>query len=69
MSILLTLLAPLALLVWSVYRGWPILLAAPATALLAAGLAGDPLFATLTQRFMPATSGFVLAFLPLFLLG
>ncbi|MGZ2259086.1 GntP family permease [Roseobacter sp. A03A-229] len=66
---LLTLLLPLGLLIYAVYRGWPVLLAAPVMALLAALLASDPLFATLTQRFMPATGGFVVSFLPLFLLG
>lgn len=69
MLALLTLLLPLGLLIWSVYRGWPVLLAAPVMALLAATLASDPLLATLTQRFMPATGGFVVAFMPLFLLG
>ncbi|MEO0892216.1 MAG: GntP family permease [Pseudomonadota bacterium] len=64
-----TLILPLALLIWVVYRGWPVLLAAPITALLAAGLAADPVFATLTQRFMPAAGGFVVSFFPLFLLG
>ncbi|TNF61315.1 MAG: GntP family permease [Rhodobacteraceae bacterium] len=63
------LLLPLGLLIWTVYRGWPVLLAAPVMALFAAGLAFDPLLATLTQRFMPAAGGFVTAFLPLFLLG
>ena len=63
------LLLPLGLLIWAVYRGWPVLLAAPVMALFAAGLAFDPLLATLTQRFMPAAGGFVTAFLPLFLLG
>ncbi|MCV3271878.1 GntP family permease [Roseobacter sinensis] len=66
---LLSLLLPLGLLIWSVYRGWPVLLAAPVMALFAALIAADPLFATLTQRFMPATGGFVVSFLPLFLLG
>lgn len=65
----LTLVLPLVLLIVVVYRGWPVLLAAPVMALLAAILAGDPLFATLSQRFMPAVGGFVVAFLPLFLLG
>ena len=69
MSLLLTLLLPLGLLIWSVYRGWPVLLAAPMMALLAAFLSANPIFATLTQRFMPAVGGFVIAFLPLFLLG
>ncbi|MEL6889307.1 MAG: GntP family permease [Pseudomonadota bacterium] len=65
----LTLVLPLGLLIWAVYRGWPVLLAAPVMALLGAGMAGDPVLATLTQRFMPAAGGFVVAFLPLFLLG
>ncbi|KIC50383.1 GntP family permease [Tateyamaria sp. ANG-S1] len=69
MTILATLVLPLTLLIWLVYRGWPILLVAPLTALLAAGLATDPLLATLTQRFMPAAGGFVIAFMPLFVLG
>lgn len=64
-----TLLLPLGLLIWSVYRGWPVLVAAPVMALFAAALAADPLLATLTQRFMPATGGFVVSFFPLFLLG
>ena len=62
MSLLLTLLLPLGWLIWSVYRGWPVLLAAPMMALLAAFLSADPIFATLTQRFMPAVGGFVIAF-------
>ncbi len=64
-----SLLLPLGLLIYVVFRGWPVLLAAPVMALFAALLAADPLFATLTQRFMPATGGFVVSFLPLFLLG
>lgn len=69
MMLLSTLIAPLALLIWTVFRGWPVLLAAPLMALLAAGLSRDPVLATLTQRFMPALGGFVVDFLPLFLLG
>ncbi len=69
MLALVTLLLPLGLQIWVVYRGWPVLLAAPVMALLAAAFAFDPLAATLTQRFMPAAGGFVTAFLPLFLLG
>lgn len=41
---------------------WPVLLAAPVMALLAA----DPIMATLTQHFMLATGGFVVAPLPQF---
>ena len=66
---ILSLILPLAVLIWVVYRGWPVLLAAPVMALLAAGLASDPLLATLTQRLMPAAGSFVVSFLPLFLLG
>ncbi|MEX0311834.1 MAG: GntP family permease, partial [Tateyamaria sp.] len=69
MMVFVTLVLPLGLLIWLVYRGWPILLVAPIMALLAAGLATDPLFATLTQRFMPAAGGFVISFMPLFVLG
>lgn len=69
MAAFVTLLLPLGLLIWSVYRGWPVLLAAPVMALLAAALAAEPVLATLTQRFMPATGAFVVSFLPLFLLG
>jgi H+/gluconate symporter-like permease len=64
-----TLIVPLTLLIGVVYRGWPVLLAAPIMALFAAGLATDPLLATLTQRFMPAAGSFVVSFMPLFLLG
>lgn len=66
---ILSLILPLAVLIWVVYRGWPVLLAAPVMALVAAGLATDPLLATLTQRLMPAAGNFVVSFLPLFLLG
>ena len=69
MTVVLTLILPLTLLIWVVYRGWPVLLAAPVIALLAGSLATDPVLATLTQRFMPAAGGFIVSFLPLFLLG
>ncbi|QBF29875.1 GntP family permease [Thalassococcus sp. S3] len=65
----LTVILPLGLLIWAAYRGWPVMVVAPLMALLGAALATDPLMATLTQRFMPATGGFVISFLPLFLLG
>lgn len=69
MAVLLTLVAPLGLLIWLVYRGWPILLCAPLLAVAAAFIGAEPGLATLTQRFMPAAGGFVTAFLPLFVLG
>src|ERR1700716_91570 len=39
---LLGILAALGLLIWLAYRGWSILLLAPAAAVLAVGLAGEP---------------------------
>jgi H+/gluconate symporter-like permease len=59
----------LALLVWLAYRGWSILLLAPAAALTAAAFAGGPLLAYWTQTFMDSASRFVAQFFPLFLLG
>jgi H+/gluconate symporter-like permease len=51
------------------FRGWTILLLAPAAALIAAAFAGEQLLAHWTQTFMPSASGFVAQFFPLFLLG
>ncbi|WP_240722408.1 GntP family permease [Poseidonocella sp. HB161398] len=51
------------------FRGWTILLLAPAAALIAAAFSGEPLLAHWTQTFMPAAAGFVAQFFPLFLLG
>ncbi|MEJ6392334.1 GntP family permease [Gymnodinialimonas sp. 2305UL16-5] len=68
-DILTTLIAPLGLLIWLAYRGLPVMVLAPLCAGLAALIAGDPVLATLTQRFMPALGQFVIAFFPLFLLG
>ena len=59
----------LALLVWLAYRGWSILLLAPAAALIAAAFAGGPLLDYWTQTFMDSASRFVAQFFPLFLLG
>ena len=59
----------LALLIWLAYRGWSILLLAPAAALIAAAFAGGPLLAYWTQTFMDSGSRFVAQFFPLFLLG
>src|SRR5215475_7537481 len=59
----------LALLIWLAYRGWSILLLAPAAALIAAGFAGGPLLAYWTQTFMDNASRFIAQFFPLFLLG
>jgi H+/gluconate symporter-like permease len=59
----------LALLIWLAFRGWSILLLAPAAALIAAAFAGGPLLAYWTQTFMDAAARFVAQFFPLFLLG
>jgi H+/gluconate symporter-like permease len=66
---LLGILCGLALLVWLAYRGWSVLLLAPAAALVAAAFAGEPLLAHWTQTFMGSAARFVAQFFPLFLLG
>src|ERR1700734_3914375 len=59
----------LGVLIALAYRGWSILLLAPAAAILAAGLAGEPLLAHWTQTFMASAAQFVMQFFPIFLLG
>jgi H+/gluconate symporter-like permease len=59
----------LALLMALAFRGWTILLLAPAAAVVAAAFAGEPLLAHWTQTFMGSAAGFVAQFFPLFLLG
>src|SRR5271170_4238747 len=59
----------LALLVWLAYRGWSILLLAPAAALIAAAFAGGPTLPYWTQTFMDNASRFIAQFFPIFLLG
>ncbi|MDF0605036.1 GntP family permease [Neisseriaceae bacterium TC5R-5] len=66
---LLGILVSLLLMIWLAYRGWSILLLAPAAALLAAATAGEPLLAHWTQTFMGNAAGFLAQFFPLFLLG
>jgi len=66
---LLAILVALGLLIWLAYRGWSVLLLAPAAAILAAGLAGEPLLAHWTQTFMRSTARFIMQFFPIFLLG
>ncbi|HEY6995342.1 MAG TPA: GntP family permease [Xanthobacteraceae bacterium] len=66
---LLGILLGLALLISLALRGWSVLLLAPAAALIAAALAGEPLLASWTQTFMGAAATFVAQFFPLFLLG
>jgi H+/gluconate symporter-like permease len=66
---LLGILLGLSLLISLALRGWSVLLLAPAAALLAAALAGEPLLANWTQIFMTSAATFLAQFFPLFLLG
>jgi len=66
---LLGILIALGLLMWLSFRGWSILLLAPAAALIAAFASGEPLLAHLTQVFMVGAAQFLAQFFPLFLLG
>src|SRR5579863_1771336 len=66
---LLGILAGLAILVWFAFRGWSVLLLAPAAALVAAIFGGQPLLASWTQIFMESAARFLAQFFPLFLLG
>ncbi|MEI7867858.1 MAG: GntP family permease [Candidatus Methylumidiphilus sp.] len=59
----------LGLLVWLSFRGWSVLVLAPAAALVAALASGEPLLAHWTQTFMNSAGGFLAQFFPLFLLG
>jgi H+/gluconate symporter-like permease len=66
---LLAILVALGGLIFLAYRGWSILLLAPAAALIAAGLSGQPLLAHWTQTFMASAAQFIMQFFPIFLLG
>src|SRR4029078_7921564 len=66
---LLVILAGLGLLIWLSYRGWSVLLLAPAAALVAAAAAGEPLLAHWTETFMGGAAKVLTQFFPLFLLG
>ena len=66
---LLGILLGLGLLIWLAFRGWSILLLAPAAALVAALLSGQPLLANWTQTFMLSGAQFLAQFFPIFLLG
>lgn len=66
---LLGILVALALLIWLAFRGWSVLLLAPAAGLLAAAAAAEPLLAHWTQTFMGSAARFLAQFFPLFLLG
>lgn len=66
---LLGILLGLALLVGLAYRGWSVLLLAPAASLVAAAASREPLLAHWTQTFMGAAAQFLAQYFPLFLLG
>src|SRR5262245_6702305 len=59
----------LSALMWFAYRGWSVLLLAPAAAMIAAALSGEPVLAHWTQTFMAGAAQFLAQFFPLFLLG
>jgi len=66
---LLGIIVGLGFLIWLAYKGWSVLLLAPAAALLAAAAAKEPLLAHWTLTFMGSAAQFVAQFFPLFLLG
>jgi H+/gluconate symporter-like permease len=66
---LIGILLGLGLLIWLAYRGWSVLLLAPAAALIAAAVSREPLLAHWTQTFMGSAAQFLAQFFPLFLLG
>lgn len=66
---LVGILIGLGLLVFFAFRGWTVLLLAPAAALIAAAFAGEPLLAHWTQTFMGSAAQFLAQFFPIFLLG
>jgi H+/gluconate symporter-like permease len=66
---LVGILVALGLLVWLSFRGWSVLLLAPAVAIVAAVFAGEPLLAHWTQTFMGSAAQFIAQFFPVFLLG
>ena len=66
---LVGILIALGLLIWLSFRGWSVLLLAPAVAMVAAAFAGEPLLAHWTQTFMGSAAQFIAQFFPVFLLG
>lgn len=66
---LLGILLAVGLLIGLAFRGFSLLLAAPAVALLAVSFSGGPLLASLTQTFMPGVGRFIVQFFPIFMLG
>ena len=66
---LIGIIVALSLLMWLAYRGWSVLLLAPAAALLAAFISGEPLLPHWTATYMGGMGRFVAQWFPLFLLG
>src|SRR5262245_57617444 len=66
---LLGILAGLEFPIWLSYRGWSVLLLAPAAELVAAAASGEPLLAHWTETFMGGAAKFLAQFFPLFLFG
>lgn len=66
---LLGILVGLGFLIWLAFRGWTVLLLAPAAALIAAAFGGEPLLAQWTQTFMNSAARFLAQFFPPLLLG
>jgi H+/gluconate symporter-like permease len=66
---LVGILLGLALMMWLAYRGWTVLIVAPAAAILAAAISGEPLLAHWTHTFMGGAGRFVTQWFPMFLLG
>jgi H+/gluconate symporter-like permease len=66
---LIGILIGLAILIWLAFRGWSVLLLAPAAALVVAAFGREPLLAHWTQTFMASAASFFGQFFPLFLLG
>ena len=61
---LLGILVGLLLLVWLAFRGWSVLVLAPAAALVAGAFGGGPLLANWTQTFMGSAAAFLAQFFP-----
>jgi H+/gluconate symporter-like permease len=66
---LLGVLVAVGMLIALAYRGWSILLLAPAASFVVAAFAREPVLAHWTQTFMASTAEFIGQFFPLFLLG
>jgi H+/gluconate symporter-like permease len=62
-------LLAVGLVIFLAFRGFSLLLAAPAVSLVAALFAGEPLLATWTIPFMGGVGRFIVNFFPIFMLG